>query len=459
MPIASPNPKKSVAATALGSRVAPRFPVAWEEWALRAVLLITAVVLFAARNVSGALVALEGLAWTLLPLAIQRFGRIAVPRSVSLTFTACIALQFVGESIKLFEIFYYWDKIVHPLEVALATAAFAWLLLGYVDTYQLRLSRPAIGALSMLIGATLGTLWEFIEFLSDWFGNADLQKSNADTMTDVFSNDVGAYLAALGALWLYHRALRDDARRELGHFARWLTHGPGRLLERRGALVGAIFTLLLAALVLAAWLVDRRPIPPVPAGQPLAQPRSWNLTSASIGADVAVLDGDWQPDPHGLCRVNLDRPRPGSERPGLLSLAPDSLLGPSPFVLRAHYLEVRPPLGTGTQMTAGIAFGIRDARNFYVLEASTLHDVVRLDRYVHGTRRDVREERVRTRGDEWHDLEARVERDRVTAVIDGRPVFTQTRLRDVDGQVGLWARATATACFQSASASPLSSGA
>ena len=433
--------------------------IAWEQWLLRAALLVTGAVQFAARNTGGGLVALEGLVWTFLPFLVEWLGHTHVPRAVSRTFIAIVALQFVSESMKLFEIFYYWDKILHPLEVALGTLIFAWLFLGYVDTYRLRLSRPCVGALAMLLGAAFGTLWEFVEFTGDWFGNADLQKSNADTMTDIFSNDVGAYLATIAALWLYHRAIEAEGRRALGEFARWLTRGPGHLFERHGKLAGSVATAILALAAFAFWFFGRQTAPPLPPGPPIAAPRSWSFTSTGLDHDVSVLDGYWQPDPRGVCRLNPEHPRPGSEKPGLVSLAPGSLLGNAGgFVARAHYIEQRPPPGTGSQMTAGIAFGIRDKDTFYVLESSSLHDVVRLDRYVRGTRRDVREEHAVTRGDEWHDLEVRVAGDRVTAVLDGRPLFTQTRVPDTAGGLGLWARATNAACFATASVEPLPSG-
>ena len=163
--------------------------------------------------------------------------------------------------------------------------------------------------------------------------------------------------------------------------------------------------------------------------------------------------------------VRLPRPLSHQSRPSLpgkreapfLALSPRALLAqPAPgFVLRARYLAVRPTFGTGSQRTARIAFGVRDAENFHLLEASALHDVVRLDQYLHRTRRDLREERVRTRGEQRHDLEVRVTRDRIIALLDQRRVFIPTRVRDTAGGLGLWARATATACFQSASFEPL----
>src|SRR5437762_1061364 len=95
----------------------------------------------ATRNVGGATTLTEGVVVSLAPLLVHRFSRTHVPRLIELAFMLIIALQFTSESFKLFEIYYYWDKIVHPAEVLLATFAFALLLLGYDDFYELKIAR------------------------------------------------------------------------------------------------------------------------------------------------------------------------------------------------------------------------------------------------------------------------------------------------------------------------------
>jgi hypothetical protein len=441
----------------------------WELWGLRAVLVAVAVYHLVTGNGKGAFTAGEGFVLSLLPVLIERFGHTRVPRAAALPYVLAITIQFASESFKLYEIYYYWDKFVHPAEVFLATFAFAFLLLGYIDTYELRMARPFAGAITMLLGGSLGAFWEFIEFTTDLFQNTDLQKSNADTMTDIFSNDVGAFLATLLGFWLYHRYTRDHLRTELGQLTRWLTHGPGKLLQKHGRTVGIVTVLLVAAFLLAAWFVDRNP-PALPEGMAPGQPQAWSFTNASggpgpftagaalpIGGQAAkVLSGAWEINERGVCSVHPNQPRPGSEKPALIALAPDAAYGTSgAFAATARYYLERPPWYEGTQMTAGIAFGLRDPSDFYVLEASTLHDFTRLDRFLHGRRRDVREKRVRTRAHEWHEVSVRVTGERVAALLDGKPIFEQTRVKDTAGGLGLWARATDTACFSDVRVEPL----
>jgi hypothetical protein len=154
----------------------------------------------------------------------------------------------------------------------------------------------------------------------------------------------------------------------------------------------------------------------------------------------------------GICRVNLENsavPKPGSEKMGLLQLAPSTAYGEDgqAFSIAARYFEQRPAKVQGTQMAAGIAFGIRDDQDFYVLEQSALHDILRLDRYVHGKRRDVREKLARTHGNEWHVLQVDVHGDVVSARLDGQEIYTVSGLSETSGGIGLWARTSAATCF------------
>src|SRR5258708_37216606 len=117
--------------------------------------------------------------------------------------------------------------------------------------------------------------------------------------------------------------------------------------------------------------------------------------------------------------------------------------------MRARYFEERPPISQGTEMDAGVGFGIRDAQDFKLLEQSALHDVLRLDRYIYGKRRDLREKLYRTHGNEWHTLQLDVVGSSVTAGVDGETIYTVSDVPDASGGIGLWARASAATCFSS----------
>jgi hypothetical protein len=116
-----------------------------------------------------------------------------------------------------------------------------------------------------------------------------------------------------------------------------------------------------------------------------------------------------------------------------------------------QYVEERPRPNDGSQMDAGVAFGIRDSADFYLLEDSALHDILRFDHFVHGHRRDVREVMYRTRGDEQHSLAVEVHGDKATALIDGEVGYTVGGLTNTDGGIGLFGRTAAATCFSQAS--------
>jgi hypothetical protein len=423
----------------------------WESWLLRLAMLALLVYQAVSGNRSGATVAGEGCLISLLPLLVTRWSRVHIPRPLEFAFVGGIALQFISESTKLFELFTYWDKIVHPTLIALTSMCGVWLMLGYRDAFEKRLPIQFAALFALLLGMCVGACWEFFEFGSDWFGDANLQKSNADTLTDLLANDLGAFVAMLFGLWVYERHLSPSQRDGMGRIAAWLTDGPSRLLDRHGRLVGTLVALLFGVVLIASQWIDRG-TPALASGLSPGQPASWTFgRDAASAANTRVLSGDWVADERGICRENPEHPRPGSEKMGVLELAPGSVYGQDgqAFSVQARYYEERPPLTEGTEMDAGIAFGVRDQSNFDLLEQSALHDFIRVDRYVHGNRRDIREELLRTHADEWHVLKLDVAGASVSASIDGRLIFTTT-MAETDGGVGLWARAAAATCFSDA---------
>jgi hypothetical protein len=432
----------------------------WQSWLLRAVLVAVLVVEIVRGNRGAAIVAVEGLVISFIPLAISRWSGLHVPWLLEVTFVVAIVMQFASEALKLFELFTYWDKIVHPLEIFLASGIATYLLLGYRHHHRLKIPDGLAAAGAMFFGMTLGSFWELVEFTMDWFGNANLQKSNADTMTDLFVNDVGAIFGTLLAFWLYRHWASEHEKREFGEIAEWSTEWLTKLLGRHGKAVGIAFGLVVIAIVFAGWYIDRGPIPLAPTGQPPAgwtdgAPRQWRFTSPDPGAPTAVLLGDWVPDQRGVCRVNPDHPWPGSEKGGLLALDPGvDYRGDTPFTASTHFTAQRPAFLTGSMMDAGLAFGIRGPDDFYLLRASVLHDAISLDHYIHGRSRDLRDEHYLMRGNEQHELAAQVDGDRVIAFVDGRQIFEKSGLSNLDGGLGLWSRVTAAGCFADANVAP-----
>ena len=323
--------------------------------------------------------------------------------------------------------------------MALTSLVAAWLLLGWADAFGKRVPIHLGAAIGLLLGTTVGAVWEFVEFGSDWFEGANLQKSNADTMTDIIANDIGAFVATLFALYVFVHLLKPSQRREMGQLAAWIAHGPGALLERHGRIVGALALAVFVGVMLAGQAIDRGE-PALASGLPAGESLALDFTSgdATQNPQVQILSGDWIPDARGICRVNLENPKPGSEKPGVLQIAPASAYGMNgqPFSIEARYYEQRPDQSNGTEMDAAIAFGIRDDKNYDLLEQSALHDVLRVDRYIHDRRRDVREKLFRTHANEWHTLRADVAGSNVTASVDGESIYSADDVPNTDGGIG-----------------------
>jgi hypothetical protein len=422
---------------------------------LRAVLVAILVYHLVGRNWAAASVAGQGALVLLIPPAISRFSRWHVPRLLELAFVAGMFLQYGSESFKLFELLTYWDKIAHPAEILFATMVATFLLLGYRELHRLEIPDGLSAAGAMLFGMTLGSSFELIEFALDWFGNANLQKSNADTITDILTNDFGAIFGALAAFWLYRHRTDQHQRAEFGELAEWLTGRLARLFTRHGTLVGIVVALLFALIILAGWLVDRGPIPPPPSA--LGRAASWTFgPTQALDTSAQPLSGDWSFEARGVCRVNPDRPLPGSETMGLFELNPGaSYGGENGFSAATQLLAERPPLGAGTAMDVGLAFGLRGPNDFYLARLSVIHDVLRLERYLHGRRRDVREVHLLSRGNEWHQLRLHQIGDQVSIYLDDRLRLQEAGLAEPNGGLALWARVTTAGCFSTAAVQPL----
>jgi hypothetical protein len=363
-------------------------------------------------------------------------------------------LQYASESFKLFELLTYGDKIAHSGEILFATIVAALLLLGYRDLHGLKIPDELSAAGAMLFGMALGGTFELLEFALDWFGNANLQKSNADTITDLLTNNLGAIFGTLGAVWLYRHRTRQPERVKLGHLARWLTSPLARLFHRHGRAVGIAVALLFGLAIVAGWLVDREPIPPPPPA--IGGPATWSFgPDGAPAVPIQPISGDWFFESRGVCRVNPEHPPPGSEKIGLLALNPGaSYGGAGGFSLSTRMMAERPPLGAGSAMDVGLAFGVRGPDDFYLAHINATHDVIALDRYIHGRRRDVREKLLRTRGDEWHELRLDLSGSRATLYADGRLLLDQDGLSEPVGGLALWARNTTAGCFQQTSVQP-----
>jgi hypothetical protein len=179
---------------------------------------------------------------------------------VAIVIAVGILLPLVSTAVGLYDRVPNWGKAVHAVDAACATLVFALMLLAWRDRARSELSDEMAGLLAMFGGILFGVLWEVVEFVRDWAAYSDLQKSNADSMTDFLVNDIAAVLAALLAVRIYAHATSPADRHRLGGVAEWLVDGPSRLLDRYGLALTAVALGAIAATILALWFTGR-PVP------------------------------------------------------------------------------------------------------------------------------------------------------------------------------------------------------
>jgi fructose-specific phosphotransferase system IIC component len=174
-----------------------------------------------------------------------------------------VTIPAASDALGLYDRVTHWGKLVHGVEGGLLAALTAFVLLGYADRTQFGLPRQLAALASVCVGITAGVVWEFVEFVIDWVTSGDMQKSNADTMTDLLWSNLAAAFAAVLAVRLYHHLLDERARAALGVLGDALFTPIGHALDSHGKLAFLLMVLILAASIAGLWFTGR-PVPGLP---------------------------------------------------------------------------------------------------------------------------------------------------------------------------------------------------
>lgn len=231
----------------------------WEVWLLRGLLMAAAVYALLRGDPRGAVVPLIALALSFLPILIGA----RAPRPMEAVWVVALTLPAASDALGVYDHVTHWGKLVHGVEGGAAAALAAWMLLGFSHQHKLDLPTQLAGLASICVGITVGAVWEFYDFLVDWVWRSDLQKSNADTMTDMLWADLAAGVAALLAVRIYYHTFSPGERTATGAVAERLFSPLGQLLERHGKLMLLLAILLLAAFIASLWFTGR-PVPGLP---------------------------------------------------------------------------------------------------------------------------------------------------------------------------------------------------
>ena len=163
---------------------------------------------------------------TFAPAMIERRLKLALP--VEITLITCVFLYAsfaLGEVRDFYEKIWWWDLALHGLSaLTIGIIGFLGIYVFYM-TNRINVAAGWIATITFALAVSLGTIWEFFEFLMDWFFGLNMQKSGlVDTMTDLMINATGAAIAAL----LGYFYVRDEdslvARRIIRACARFKRH-------------------------------------------------------------------------------------------------------------------------------------------------------------------------------------------------------------------------------------------
>jgi Galactocerebrosidase, C-terminal lectin domain len=114
------------------------------------------------------------------------------------------------------------------------------------------------------------------------------------------------------------------------------------------------------------------------------------------------------------------------------------------------------PVSGRVDQAAGVIVRARDDNNYYVARANALENNVRLYRVVRGNRQQFAGVDIPVASGRWQQLGLRVQGDRFTVSLDGKPVFEASdRTFTEAGAVGLWTKADSVTYFDELVVRPL----
>lgn len=201
----------------------PRFEMMrqqhWLTYVIWAMLIGSAGAAVALGRWGVAFVSVSVFGLTLLPLLVQRWAKIVMPRG----FVACVVAfiagtLFLGEVGDFYERFWWWDTALHSGS-AVGFGMIGMILVLYMLQGHELTAPPYVASLfAFTFAVAIGALWEVFEFAMDLAFRMNMQKSGLrDTMGDLIVDCFGAAVGALAGL----RYLRGHGSGRLTRAIRW----------------------------------------------------------------------------------------------------------------------------------------------------------------------------------------------------------------------------------------------
>lgn len=166
-----------------------------------------------------------------LPNFIEKNLKIPVPDTLSITYYVFLyGGVFLGEVRDFFQVYAYWDSILHIFSAGmLAALGFKLIsILNNWDRLRLNLSPAFLAFFSFCFSVTVGVLWEIYEFTADSLLGMNMQKymlpsgellvgqkALSDTMWDFIVNVSGALIVSIyGFISIRRKQIKECEQRE-----------------------------------------------------------------------------------------------------------------------------------------------------------------------------------------------------------------------------------------------------
>lgn len=160
---------------------------------LRTLVIICMILEFIRGDLNNAFLCLLSLLLFILPAFIQKKFKIELPNTLEIIILLFIfAAEILGEINNFYGIFPYWDTMLHTINGFLAAGiGFSLFDLLNTNVKSINMSPIFLSLVSICFAVTIGVIWEFYEFASDWYLlNTDMQKDRLVTnFNSVYLNE------------------------------------------------------------------------------------------------------------------------------------------------------------------------------------------------------------------------------------------------------------------------------
>jgi len=130
-------------------------------------------------NFENAFLCVLTLVLLLAPGMLQTVFEVDFPSTLEIIIMIFIfSAEILGEISDFYGRFQHWDTVLHTLNGFLCAAiGFSLVdILNRNDKFHMELSPLFVAIVAFCFSMTIGVLWEFFEFLMDWFFGLDMQK-------------------------------------------------------------------------------------------------------------------------------------------------------------------------------------------------------------------------------------------------------------------------------------------